>query len=469
MKILKTNKHKYKFNKPIDATYHGPKVEIKAPYIAEMVRSILSEYLPNDLYTAGYEVYTTIDSKLQSSANQTTKNAIEQYIKRHPINNKTDNSQQHEEQIEAAIVSLNPKNGDILALTGGYDFFESKFNRAIQAKRLAGSTIKPFVYSAGLNKGYTPASIFNDAPIVIEQSGLQDSWRPNNSSRKFYGPTRLRVALINSRNLVSIRLLQAMGINYAYNYLSKFNFSPDLIPKSLSMALGAVSVTPLQLAESYATFANGGFKIQSNLINEIVLSSNDKVIFKSAPATSCYLCSEKEKQELGYNLAPQILSAQNAYLIHDMLKDTIKNGTGRRAKVLNRTDIAGKTGSSNDYFDAWFAGFNPEIVTITWMGYDNPKSIKEYAATTALPLWIDFMKIALNNKPNINFLEPPGIVVTKIDPDTGLLARANQKNAIFEKFIKENTPKSYTPKKHYKTNSNSYDANNEVVIAEQIF
>ena len=235
------------------------------------------------------------------------------------------------------------------------------------------------------------------------------------------------------------------------------------------MALGAVSVTPLQLAESYATFANGGFKIQSNLINEIVLSSNDKVIFKSAPATSCYLCSEKEKQELGYNLAPQILSAQNAYLIHDMLKDTIKNGTGRRAKVLNRTDIAGKTGSSNDYFDAWFAGFNPEIVTITWMGYDNPKSIKEYAATTALPLWIDFMKIALNNKPNINFLEPPGIVVTKIDPDTGLLARANQKNAIFEKFIKENTPKSYTPKKHYKTNSNSYDANNEVVIAEQIF
>jgi len=450
-------------NKTIDATYHGPKVELKAPYIAEMVRSILAEYLPDDLYTAGYEVYTTVDSKLQEAANTITKNAIDQYIKRRPENNNKN------ESIEAAIVSLNPKNGDILALTGGYDFYESKFNRAVQAKRLVGSTIKPFIYSAGLNKGYTAASIFNDAPIVIEQSGMQENWRPNNSSKKFYGPTRLRVALTSSRNLVSIRLLQAMGVNYAHSYLSKFNFSPDLIPKSLSMSLGTVSVTPLQLAESYAAFANGGFKIQSNLINKIVLGSNDKVIFKSSSLTSCYLCSDAEKQELGKNLAPQIIEPQNAYLIYDMLKDTIRSGTGRRAKVLHRDDIAGKTGSTNDYFDAWFAGFNPELVTITWMGFDNPKSIKEYAATTALPMWIDFMKIALQDMPESYLSEPPGIIIAKIDPETGLLARGNQKNAIFEKFIKENTPKAYAPKKNYKMNSNNDENQNDIVVAEQIF
>ena len=449
--------------KPIDATYHGPKVELKAPYIAEMVRSILSEYLPDDLYTAGYDVYTTVDSKLQKAANQITKNAIEQYIQRHPENNNKN------ETIEAAIVSLNPKNGDILALTGGYDFYESKFNRAVQAKRLVGSTIKPFIYSAGLNKGYTAASIFNDAPIVIEQSGMQENWRPNNSSKKFYGPTRLRVALTSSRNLVSIRLLQAMGINYAHSYLSRFNFPPELIPKSLSMSLGTVSVTPLQLAESYASFANGGFKIQSNLINTIVLSSNDKVIFKSSPLTSCYLCSDSEKQEVEKNLAPQIIEPQNAYLIYDMLKDTIKNGTGRRAKVLHRDDIAGKTGSTNDYFDAWFAGFNPELVTITWMGFDNPKSIKEYAATTALPMWINFMKIALQDIPETYLPEPPGIIIAKIDPETGLLARGSQKNAIFEKFIKEHTPKAYAPKKNYKMNSNNDENQNDIVVAEQIF
>lgn len=372
-------------------------------------------------------------------------------------------------EIEAAIVSVDPKDGKLLALTGGYDFTKSKFNRVTQALRQAGSSLKPFIYSAALEKGFTPASIFNDAPIVISDPEQEILWRPQNSSQEFYGPTRLRTALVKSRNLVSIRLLEEVGIDYTHNYIQRFGFNAEQIPKTLSLALGTASVTPLQLAQAFSILANGGHTVNPTIINKIT-DSNDNVIYqlninndlanKNNPNNFDNLDNKNSSSSF-----KQVITEQNAYLINNILQDAIKFGTGKKALVLNRSDLAGKTGTSNDNLDAWYCGFNPNLVTITWMGYDQPKSIYEYAASTALPMWIDFMGKALSGQPEEQFPMPSGIVSVRIDPKTGLLSDAKQQDSIFELFQSGTEPTE--------TSSLNLDElnkyNNGINSAEQIF
>lgn len=339
-------------------------------------------------------------------------------------------------EVEASLVSLAPYDGSIRALIGGFNFNTSNFNRATQAKRQPGSSFKPFIYAAALNHGFSLASIINDAPIVLDDPSQQHLWRPHNDSRRFYGPTRLRIGLIRSRNLVSIRLLNAIGIGNAINFLQRMGFEKEDLPHSLSLALGSLSVTPLQLASAYAIFANGGFKIEPHLINKIT-DPKGHTILKALPTVACLSnqCSSIPTNQH----APQVLSHQVAYLITSALKDVIQHGTGRKAKVLNRLDLAGKTGTTNNQRDAWFAGFNGDNVTVTWMGYDEPKSLKEYAASTALPMWIDYMKIALAGKEEKTLAMPSNLISVRIDPSTGLRTN-NTQTSIFEIFRQENVP-----------------------------
>lgn len=352
-------------------------------------------------------------------------------------------------EVEGAMVAMNPKNGAILSLIGGFSHHRSNFNRATQAERQPGSSFKPFVYSAALAHGYTLASIINDAPLVFHDKNSEDElWRPQNDNQKFYGPMRLRAALTKSRNLVSIRILNAMGLKYAINYLHRFGFTDSQLPRSLTLALGAGSVTPLQLASGYSTFANGGYRIKPYFIDRIE-RDNGELVYKENPVTVCEDCisdeetsetTEKSNDKTGPLPAPRVITPQNAYLITSVLQDVITQGTARRAVALNRGDIAGKTGTTNDQFDAWFAGFNQEVVATVWVGYDQPRSLHEFGAQLALPIWMDFMQVALGGKPELKWEQPPGITTVRIDPKTGLLAYPGQPNAIFEKFLEENAP-----------------------------
>jgi len=331
-------------------------------------------------------------------------------------------------EIEGALVSLHPQDGAIQALVGGFDFYKSNFNRVTQAQRQAGSSFKPFVYSAALEKSYTLASIINDAPVVLSDPSLENLWRPQNDTRKFYGPTRLRVGITRSRNLVSIRLLESIGINYAIGYLQRFGFEGADLPRSLSLALGSATLTPLQLTSAYAVFANGGYRIEPYIIARVTDTLGETIADNALTHTP----TEETPVE-------PVITSQNAYLITSTLQDVIQHGTGRGAKVLHRNDLSGKTGTTNDQMDAWFSGFNGDIVTTAWLGFDTPQSLYEYAAKAALPMWIDFMKVALHNKPSNTLPQPQGIVTARIDPKTGLLATPNQKS-IFELFRKENVP-----------------------------
>jgi len=357
-------------------------------------------------------------------------------------------------QAESAIVALDPQNGAVLALDGGFNYYRSKFNRAIQAQRQPGSSFKPFIYSAALDKGFTLASLINDAPITLANSGDEDSlWRPENYTRRFYGPTRLRIGLIKSRNLVSIRLLQAIGIPYALNYASRFGFNRNQLPASLSLALGTATVSPLEMAAGYAVFANGGYQVKPYFIDHIV-DYKHKTVYQANPLIVC-----KKKQNDADNCAPRIITPQNAYLITSALQDVIQNGTGRRALVLKRSDIAGKTGTTNDRMDAWFCGYNHHLVAITWAGFDEKRSLQEYGDTAALPLWINFMRNALKGTPESMMAQPDDIVSVRINPKTGLAANANEKNAIFELFRKKFAP----------THTSTTNSSNEETEMEQLY
>jgi penicillin-binding protein 1A len=341
-------------------------------------------------------------------------------------------------EIEGAIVALDPKNGALLALGGGFSFADSFFNRAIQADRQTGSSFKPFIYSAALEKGFTLASVINDAPIVLTDPQTKNLWRPQNDTRIFYGPTRLRTALKYSRNLVSIRLLQSIEIPYAINYLKNFGFKDyHELPPALSLALGSGTTTPLKMTVAYAAFANGGYKITPFFINSTV-DANNKNIFQARPI----IIPEEAELSNDLPLAPQIISPQNAYLITDVLKDVVKAGAARRAVSLKRNDLAGKSGTSNDQVDAWFSGFNSDLVTTVWVGFDQPQSTHEHGARAALPMWLQFMQEALVDKPEHSIKQPYGITTVRIDPLTGLLAAPEQENAIFELFIEETVPQN---------------------------
>ncbi len=355
-------------------------------------------------------------------------------------------------QTEGALVSIDPKDGAILALSGGFDFFKSKFNRATQAKRQPGSAFKPFIYSAALEKGYTAASIINDAPVVMDDENLDETWKPQNYSGRFYGPTRLRVALTKSRNLVSIRLLRAIGVGYAVKYASRFGFRSEQLPRDLSLALGSGSVTPLELATAYAVFANGGFLISPYYIQRIE-NSDGEVIWEADPVHACMSCNDIYSEDFGEVSDPptakRVITPQNSYLMTSMMRDVIRFGTGRRALALKRSDLAGKTGTTNDQFDAWFSGFNHAIVTTVWTGFDKPRPMgnSETGGKAALPIWMDFMRVALEGVPELPLKQPPGLVTVRIDPESGLLANADTPESIFETFraghVPEAKPETY--------------------------
>ncbi len=375
-------------------------------------------------------------------------------------------------EVAGALVAISPNNGAIKSLVGGYDFYQSKFNRVIQAKRQPGSGFKAFIYSAALEAGFTPASLINDAPVVFEDDTLEAVWRPENYSGKFYGPTRLRYALTHSRNLVSIRLLRKMGVNFAIQYATRFGFDTSELPRDLSLALGSGAVSPLQMGAGYTVFANGGHYVPPYIIDSI-RDNRGEALYQANPVQVCdseqLAASEAQQQEASQQAAPEAsapsdsennapepieaplplrcakraISEQNEYLMHSMLRDVIQLGTARKATVLGRQDIAGKTGTTNDQRDAWFNGFNHHMVTIAWLGFDDvePLGRGEVGGRAALPAWIDFMQVALNGIEEKVPELPPGMVTMRIDVDTGKPVGAGSGNAIFEVFEAKNAPK----------------------------
>lgn len=341
--------------------------------------------------------------------------------------------------VEGALVSLNPVDGSILALAGGYDFFQSKYNRATQAKRQPGSGFKPILYTKALEEGYTAASVINDAPIVLQDPYNSKAWRPKNYSGKFYGPTRLRVALRKSRNLVSIRLLRQIGIQKVAESAIRFGLPPDQIPRSLSMALGSGSAAPIEMAKVYSVFANGGFLIDPYLILRIE-SSNGKLIDETLPRIACPQCGELgEKTDI---FAPRVVSEQVNYVMTSLLQDVVHRGTAAKANKLGRSDIAGKTGTTNEQRDAWFNGFSPTLATVAWVGFDSSKPLgnRETGGKAALPIWIDYTAEALKNVPVQQIPKPTGIVSAWINRYSGKLASPNDPNAISEIFRSGHEP-----------------------------
>ncbi len=544
-------------NQPITAKYHGSPILVKAPYVAEMIRQSLYDNFGPDAYTKGYKVYTTVNSKLQNTANKVVaKNLIaydhrhgyrgpianvgkkdsqlaptrQKYLAQYPqmnslipaivtevkekeasvvLNNgetilipwqglvwarpalkkgwvgrtpqkaqqvvavgdviyvhKTEKNWELAQipEVESALVALDPKNGAIEVLIGGFNFQKSKFNRATQSSRQPGSSFKPFVYAAALNNGYNLATLINDAPIVFDDPSQPNLWRPHNVNLKFNGPTRLKQALVQSKNLVSIRILDDIGLDYTIDFLTRFGFNKKLLPKGLSLALGSLSVSPMDLTTAFAVFANGGYKVEPFLIDHIT-DADGKILLQAKPSVVCNSCDPNTIDPSA--IAPRVLPADITYLMNSALKDVIQHGTARAARSLNRTDIAGKTGTTNDQVDSWFAGFNGDLVVTAWVGFDNPKSLHEYAAGLALPLWIDFMKVALKDKPVSEMKQPDDVITVRIDPISGLLAKPNQANGILEYFRKNEIPAEEDPTPVFQADNSNNSENSTINPQEQ--
>ncbi len=361
-------------------------------------------------------------------------------------------------QAQAALVSLDPEDGSIEALAGGFSFGQSNYNRAIQAKRQPGSSFKPFIYSAALDAGYTAASLVNDSPIVFVEQGMDRIWRPKNDNNTFLGPIRMREALYKSRNLVSIRLLQTMGVDYTINYITRFGFNAQDLPRNLSLALGTATLTPMEIATGWTTFANGGYKIEPYLIQRIE-DREGNLLFEANPARvppretqtadvevhpvqSNPDIAVGEQTPAAPHFAEQVLDERTAYIMTSMLQDVIKRGTGRRALALGRDDIAGKTGTTNDSIDSWFSGYNADLVTTVWAGFDQPQSLgrNEYGGTVALPIWMNYMGAVLKDMPEHPPAEPDGLLKLRIDPVSGRAATPSTPDAYFEVFKSEDSP-----------------------------
>ena len=550
-------------NSPMESRLHGASIEVDAPYLAEMVRNDMQNKYGDAVYTAGYKVYTTLDSRLQAAGTVALRTGLLEYDMRHGYRGasaKVDLSKiatpaQFEAQLEefpvigglkpaivekveaksariyvkdlglvnlpweklvwakrelpdekvdraptqaseilsrgdviytvgrtpesvlfvqvpeaqSALVSVDPRDGAIVALVGGFDFFQSKYNRVVQARRQPGSGFKPFVYAAAFDKGFTPASVVLDAPVVIDEEGKEQAWRPHEDSGLFYGPVRLRDALVHSRNLVSVRLMRAIGGEYTRNYVTRFGFDKSQLPDDLTLALGTASLSPLQVAIGYSVFANGGFKVSSYYIDRVEDAAG-KILLQADPAIACAQCGRATDgptprsvaagaaragaMDEAYhdgktmisikNLAPQVLRPQVAYLLADMMADVIKRGTGQRARTLNREDIAGKTGTTSEFHDAWFNGFNGDIVTTVWTGFDQDRTLGqgEEGARVSVPTWTYFMHEALAGTAKHGVPVPDGIVSVRISPKTGLLASSDDPSGIMEKFIEGNLPKA---------------------------
>lgn len=393
-------------------------------------------------------------------------------------------------KVQGALVSINPEDGAVEALVGGFNFLRSKFNRAVMAARQPGSSFKPYFYSAAFERGFTPASIVNDAPLALpDPSRPGGLWTPSNDDDKFAGPMRLREALIESKNLVSVRLLDAIGVRYARDYVTRFGFSLDALPNNLSMALGTASVSPLGMARGYAVFANGGYLVTPYFISEID-DRDGKPVYVANPARACRDCQERlldntppgpppasmlteplnnvavassapapassaasvgeaalpaDAHGTGTHppvLAPHVIDIRNDYLITSLMKDVIANprGTGYAAKALGRDDLAGKTGSTNDHRDAWFVGFNGDLSTAVWVGFDDFSSLGkshglgEFGAQAALPIWMAYMGPALKGLASNSLSMPPGISTVLINSESGLPTTPGDPEAMNEIF-----------------------------------
>ena len=415
--------------------------------------------------------------------------------------------------IGGGVVSLDPNNGAALALVGGFDFYRSKFNRITQAERQPGSSFKPFIYSAALENGFTTASIINDAPIVYDDPSIEDQWRPENYSGRSFGPTRLREALNRSRNLVSIRLLHAIGVRNVLRHATKFGFDTDRLPKNLSLALGTGVITPWQLAATYTVFANGGYRVEPFFIERIETYTGD-LLYQANPVTVCPGCPEAAEAGDGIEFRPQsdeaaaaeagdgiefrpqsdeaaavetpeadvpgqdppesapveqkiadrVVSAQNIWIMNDLTRDVVRRGTGARAyRELKRDDLSGKTGTTNEQRDAWFAGFTPSVVTVTWVGFDDfgPMGQGETGSRTALSIWIEYMRAALKDIPVTPVARPADIVTIRINRETGCPAKAGDPDAEFEVFMADRVPDAVECSKliiPYDTSSESNEA-----------
>jgi penicillin-binding protein 1A len=374
-------------------------------------------------------------------------------------------------QVEGALIAVSPQDGAITALNGGFEYFQNKFNRVTQSRRQPGSGFKPFIYSAALEKGYTAASIINDAPVVLDDASLENEWRPQNYSQKFYGPTRLREGLIHSRNLVSIRLLRDITPDYAIEYAGRFGFDIEQMPHNLSLALGSGSAAPWDMARAYSAIANGGYRIEPYVIQRIE-DADGKILMQSHPATVCEAClitgdsqePEVATDSLEIKPAERIMTPQNNYIMNSMMRDVVRYGTGRKALTLGRNDLAGKTGTTNNQVDAWFNGFHPELVTISWVGFDSPKTLGHYetGGRAALPMWIDFMRVALDDVPEAPLIEPVGMITVKIDPYTGLLASPDSRDAIDETFRTEDVPTHMVMPNNYISNGSAQESPSSV-------
>jgi penicillin-binding protein 1A len=327
-------------------------------------------------------------------------------------------------QVESAFVSADPHDGAIHALIGGFSFSRNQFNRVTQAWRQPGSSIKPFIYSAALEKGFTPATVINDAPLSFdaEQTG-SEPWQPKNYDNKYDGPMRMRYALTKSKNMISIRILQAITPQYAQDYLTKFGFSADKHPPYLTMALGAGSVTPMQMLAGYSVFANGGFAVTPYFIQRIE-DARGKVLSQTKP-------------DIAGEGANQVIDVRNAFTMVSMMQDVVKHGTAYRAMQLGRQDLAGKTGTTNDSTDAWFCGFQPTLVGIAWMGFDQPRSLgdKETGGGAALPIWMSYMEKALKDVPQALYAMPDNMVAARIN-DAG---QRDPGGSLIEYFYQENS------------------------------
>jgi penicillin-binding protein 1A len=386
---------------------------------------------------------------------------------------------------QAALTSVNPEDGSIQALVGGFSFVRSKFNRAVMAARQPGSSFKPYLYSAAFDRGFTPASIVNDAPLALpDPSRPNGIWAPSNDDGKFAGPMRLREALVQSKNLVSVRLLDAIGVRFVREYATRFGFSQDAIPANLSMALGTASVSPMSMARGYAVFANGGYLVTPYFIHEID-DRNGTPVYVANPARACRDCQARlldtnpaglppadmkltpannlassatvdpassssidgvgeavlpaDAHGAGTHapvLAPHVIEVRNDYLMVSLMKDVILRGTGSAARALGRDDLAGKTGSTNDHRDAWFVGFNGDLSTSVWVGFDDYSSLGrgEFGAKAALPIWMSYMGSALKDLPPSTLPMPPGISTVLINRNSGLPTSAGDPTGMSEIF-----------------------------------
>jgi penicillin-binding protein 1A len=557
---------------PVSGEMHGPRVEVEAPYVAELARQALFEKYGGRIYTDGIRVVTTVDSRLQRAADIAVRSGVLEYDRRHgyrgpvtkvqlpPVEDRaaievalatrptvggllpalvlsvdaggarvaTRNRGEFDlpfdgmrwarqprpdqsvgpapampadvlargdvvyvlpkgdgsaylaqvPEVQGAMVALDPHDGAVVALTGGFDYYASKFNRVTQARRQPGSGFKPFIYSAAIENGFAPSSIILDAPVVYEAPAGTDEkdWRPENDDSRFYGPIRLRDALARSRNLVSVRLMRAMGVELARDYTLRFGFPPEHVPADLTAALGTAQLTPLEVATGFAVFANGGFSVRPYLIERVV-GPQDEVLMQAEPRVACPDCAEDRgvaaprgpygiplalrsmvrdddrgttlMSDVGGSLgvdaasrAPLVISPANAFIMSDMMGDVIRYGTGRRALALGRSDLAGKTGTSNDIRDTWFSGFNADQVATAWIGFDQERTLgaQEQGSRTALPVWIYYMREALRDIPEHRLPMPEGVVTARVSRVTGELAGPDDPDAVFEYFLAGNAP-----------------------------